>query len=1032
MRTTLLKSALFALAFGVAVPASAADLLPVSGIVNGISADGSKAVGNKAGTQDYNLRFNSYLYDVREKALDWLTTYDESDLLTSGKMVGVTDNGIIAGTMYNPDMRLPKGEVGPYRPGLQGVAYADAEELGTPLLSAAVWRNGKAYILGCGPHSIEEFDQLGDGTEGVGLSADGNLVFGNLIQSLFQVAPVKWTYNADKDEYEYSELQLGPGVVRGVINCVAGNGACGGFVRHNGVDKPAVWLADGTLVPISIPNGERDGYYWEVYAGAISPSGRYALVCASGNHNYLGIYDLESGDLTDIPVPDKTFEVAAYAITDNGTAYCSVTPSTNNYTPVLHIFNMGDGILVDFNYYLENVAAGVAGRFNSSNKQVVGVSADGSVIAGRYGTTDWSESWIIMLDKTESVSVPAPTGVNLFFSSVESLTLTWDEMKGVAENLEIVEFDVYIDNEYVKTVPASEAVDGKYRVTVEAVPGYYHTGYVVANARNKADNKIYPSPDSATGLAYVSGVTTLLGYEDFDNCPIDGNGDPRPVNDYWNSDVPYGNETGIIVWHLNIGNDYLNRTPIYATYSISEDPWSSRLTSRFHDASDAKEFYLDFLLKVRLLNEPDQILTSDFLDVEASVDGENWIIVKRICAADLLLGEWTNEHIDMGKDWAGKCFQVRFNAHGEGLGQLMWCVDNINFGDQLSGETPTGLSLIRPDNSTIRLSWHSTLGTHEVSHIYNSSYVTDYNLGDEGRPMIAAVKLTPEMLKPYVGQYISAISSFIYDDPSIESSNPTRAQAVVFDDKGKIAEGDIFSEFTEPVFSTGWLDDAVKIEAGKTYFAGVRIYDYNPQQTPIYYQAHPDCKPMVTDLYSSDEGATWRSVKQDLAEPIELGSENCIWPIRAHITPTPEYDPERQMDPTLTHYAVYRDGVAISDWCVYHSTPYYDDKSGAVKGSYAVRAYYSDGTISQLSEPLLIDISGIQGVESDVDVVLKQNGDVIVIEGEFDTADVIDMTGRRVLSTQKKVIATGALPTGVYLVSIHKDTDRSIFKVNVR
>ncbi len=1030
MKNTLIKGALLALAFGAATPASPADLLPVSGIINGLSNDGKYAVGSKAVSGSFVNIFESYIYTVQTQAQDWLTKYDESDLLHSGKMVAVTDDGTIAGNIFDPDMRLPLGDIGDFRPGINQIADGD-EQLGRPLVSGAVWRGGKTYVLGCGPHRIEEFDQEGDGTEAVGITSDGNTVFGNLVQSLYQVAPVKWTYDAENDKYEYSQLELGQGAVRAVIGSVAGNGACAGFARINGADVPVMWDADGKMTRIPMPNSERPDYYWEVNCDAISPSGRFVLLKGSGNHAYLGIYDAQTGTIADIAVPSNTFEVKGFAVTDNGTAYVSVTPSTN-YIPVLHMFSLSDGYLVNFKYYLEQVATGVAARFPDANQSVAGVSEDGLVIAGSTGGYSAS-SWVITLDSLEAVNVPAPENVRLFHSSVDELTLLWDSPSTLADGLTVEDFDVYVDREFYDVVSADSGTDGHYRLRIDALPGNSHVAYVVANARNSEDGKLYPSQDSEVAMAYVSAETSLLGYENFDDATVNGNGDPIPNNDYWTKEVPYGIVSSIIQWHLNVGNDYLNRSPMYATYAISEDPWASILTSRFHDASECDDFYLDFLLKVRLLNNANQDLSTDFIDLEASVDGEHWETVKRICAADLLLGEWNNQHIDMGKEWGGKNFQIRFNAHGEGNGELMWCLDNINFGNELNGEVPTGLTATRLEDDTVMLDWNSSLGTREVSHIYNSSYVSDYCLGDEGRPMIAAVKLTPTMLQPYVGQYLSAISGFVYDDPNIEAANPTRAEVMLFsEDNTLLSKGDVYSEFNEINFSAGWLDEPVKIEAGKSYVAGVRIYDYDSRQTPLYYQSVPFNIPFVTDLYSEDEGQTWRSVYEDLANPVEQGAENCVWPIRAHITPEPVNDTERAFDADLTHYVVYRDGEPLSDWSIYHSTPKYLDTTAADKGVYNVRAYYADGAISELSAPVQIDFSGIYGVESEAEVTLHQNGDVIVIEGDFDLADIIDMAGRRVLTSSKQVIPTAGLPKGVYLVSVHKDTARSIFKIVVR
>lgn len=1020
MKMTLLKGALLAMAFGMAVPASPSELIPVSGIVTGLASDGAKAVGVKG--QFDSDRFASYLFDVKTKATEWLTKYDDSDLLTSGRMIGLSTDGVIAGTIKNPDMRLPYVDDGGFRPSTRA-----EEPLGEAINSAAVWREGKPYVLGCGPHDISEFDQTEDGSEAVAITADGKTVFGNIVHSLFKDRACKWTYDETTDSFEYDELEMGKGVTRTVINSASRNGVAAGFVRKNGIDMPAFWDTDGKLNTIDLPGGNIADYYWDINADAISPDGRYIVVHGMGNHMYLGIYDTATGELTEIKLPANTFEAFGNAVTNAGDAYISLT-NDDNYTANLHYYNAKAAQLMVFDHYLENTNPGIAAEISSSNLSVAAVSDDASTLAVVSGDQYSVSSYILTLDSKELVAVTAPEKVRLFHSTPTELGLTWNGIASLPEGAELKGYDVYIDDEFAETVEASE-LGGSFRFTAPGEAGRSHSAYVVTSIAIDGDE--YNSPNSLVTSTYVSSTTDIFGYDTFNDATIDSNGDPHPANDYWTVENPYGNPAHLILWHLST-NDYVNRTPFYATYAISDEPWSTQLCSRFHDASETDDFYLDFSTNMSLVNAPDQELGSDFLDVEASTDGFEWKLVKRIPAEEVHLGKWATHHIEMGEEWGGKCFRVRFNAHGEGEAMLLWKIDNISFSDELGGDIPTGLMATQNSDKGVELTWHNTIGTHEASYVANSPILYDYNLGNEGKPLTAAVMLTPEMMAPFTGKNISGVTSFIFDNPELTVDNPTRAEVMIMSDGEVLGRGDIYSEFNEVESTTGWLEQDVKIEEGKTYYACVRIYDYDPQQTPIYYQADESFIAGVTDLYSEDDGKTWRRVSQDLDGSQDAFAPMCIWPIRVQITDGNRPDPEETFDDSLTHYTVARNGEVISRENIYPASPRFTDSTPLAEAEYTVRAYFEDGTISEFSAPVRIDTSAITGVDAEVDAEIEQTGDVIAIRGKFDEAVVIDMTGRRVLTTHSAVIDTTALQTGIYIVTVAKDSGHASFKIVVR
>lgn len=1026
MKQILLKGALFALAFGISATAvSGAEVRQLPNLVTGISSDATKAVGVKGLYDDE--RYASYLYDIKTDAYEWLTSYDGTDFLNSGAMVGISRDGVIAGTMPNPYMRLPENE-GDFRPSAR-VSGISEENTGTPIRSAAVWRDSKVTVLGCGPYTIDDFSDELDGTEAIGITDDGLTVFGNIYQGSMATCAVKWTFDKETGTYDFKEMDMGTGGIRSFISAISPTGVAVGLVRSNGIDFPAVWTAEGEVFSIPLPNGTIPDYYWDTRADAVSPDGRYVLVHGMGQHQYLGIYDILTGELTEITLPDHTFEAYGCAVTDAGDAFLSIT-SDLTYTPALHYFKHADNTIVDFEYFLNANKNGLGVEVPASNSTVIAVTGDGLTIAGRTGTAYMQNSWLVQLDEARTVTVASPTGVKAWHSAIDEVTVSWDGIPAVTDDRCLNGYDVYFDGEFIETVEAAEP-GGTFRLTVPADPGRTHRAYVVTSVTMLDDNMEYASPNSIEAVAYVSENTDLFVYQDFNDSEINGQGDPIPSTDYWFAEVEEGNETQMVRWHLNY-SDYINPSPYYATYSINEGPWSSILLGRFMDATDCNDFYVDFMAKVRLLNIADQDLSTDFLDLEASLDGENWESVARIPAGEVKVGSWMTYHIEMGEKWGGKIFRLRFNAHGEGMGQVAWQIDNINVSNAVSSESPTGLEVVAAHDGNVELGWHNTLGTHELSYIFNTTILYDYNVGNGGEPMIAAIKLTPEVLAPYTGRYISGISSFLYDNQTYETDNPTRAEAVIVEDGKIISRGDVFSEFNEVTSSTGWLDEPILIEPGKTYYAGIRIYDYDARQAPLYFQSYNGFTKGVTDLFSTDEGATWQTMADANAEEANQALATCIWPIRALITSEPAEDPGYGYDDNLTHYVIARDGEVISPENVYAATPRFIDTNAPERAEYSVRAYYSDGTVTEFSKPVLYDATAIGKIEPEADVNLSQSDGLLVISGQFDNATVIDMTGRRVLVTSNPVVNTSTLPVGVYLVEIRAGEGRSTFKIIVK
>lgn len=992
------------------------------GYLRGMDPDGVLAVGTRGLNRPDNL--SSYLWENGQ--VQWNTNFNGSDYESAGAYKAVTRSGIVVGDVPDTDMRLPYVPGGDFAPG-RTVAQRE-EGLGEPVTSAAVWRDGKKYVLGCGAHTIDEFSDASDGSQAVAISPDGSKVYGNIVIAWMPMYGCIWTYDAQTDTYEYEELTRGPQDERAVITAVGSDGTIAGFVSRRSADGqsvnyPAVWNADHDCTIIPMPGLDEENYYWQTGTDAISRDGSKALVHGAGAHRYAGVYDLKTGSMAEIPLPEGTYEALGYAVADNGDAFLAIS-DYNDYQPRLHYWAAGTGQPVLFSHYLAEAAPEYASRIADLNSRIVGVSEDGTKLAGITGNA-WSfSSWILTVDSPEIVNVALPAGVAIASTSPSTVTVTWTGNEGLADGQSLVGYDVYFDGELKERVADKDA-SGLYNISFEAAPGVLHTAWVRTVAELDG-GKTACSMNSAAVSEYVSEDTEIFAFQSFDNPLFDPNDNMLPSDDWWRSVLGYGNEASIINWHLAL-NDYINRSPYYATYSISTEPWSSQLAGRWYDATGKGAFYLDFMAKVKLLNTPDQDLTTDYLDIEATSDGISWHPVCSLRASDLMIGAWRNFHVDMGEEWGGKMFRLRVNAHGEGRGQLLWQIDNITTSDTYSEEAPTGLCALPASEDIVKLAWHNTLGTYEASYIYNTTVHYDANVGNEGRPMISAVKLTPELLAPFTGKYISGVSSFVFDDPNLGTQSSS-VEAMIWDDGALLARGEELSDFEEVRNRTSWLDSPVKIEAGQTYLAGMRLFDYDAKQAPLYYQRHVSAIKGVTDLYSEDEGATWLPIGDALTDS-EGNPEQCIWPIRVLITDQPSCRQGEDHNEDLTHYAVVRNGEVISAENVYHSTPVFTDHSPLAEAAYQVRAYYKDGTITQCSAPIEVKAgSGIAEQELATPLAIRRCGHTVEVSGDFDTLRLIDMGGRAIVLSSP-CIDTRLLLPGLYLLEASRATSRSIVKI---
>lgn len=993
----------------------------IEGISYALSPDSHYVVGMAATQGDDS--FSSFIYDRQTDKIDWRTNYNPSDLSKSGRFIAVNNSGVIAGTVKNPNLRLPVEE-GDFRPSSR--AGEDAP-VGPAICSAAVWRDGKNYILGSGARSIEagDFVYEEDGTQAIGISPDGNIVYGQVWSGYMPVMGCYWTYDEKSDSYEYAEIPLPQGATIGYPEKVSDNGVMVGRVGFRVDDDnmmfPVVWTSPDKPMVIAIPDpGINDSA-----ARAISADGKLVAVVGGGSLPYLGIYNVETMKLTPVQIPDRIYRADATAIDNKGNMAC-ILSDYDKWADTRYYYDNTYQTMTVFSFYLDDVSKSYPSTFNDVTSSVTAISGDGKTILAAPGVGSY-DSWIISIDDPQIMAANPPTEVKIFHASPDRVGVSWNGIDHLADDLKLIGYDVYVNNDYAETVDATE-VGGKFTVYAEAEAGRNNTAYVVTLYEKKGVET--SSAQSVVATTFVSRNTNLIDYVDFDDSAMDGNGNIIWERDTWNASVNYGNRGELINWHLT-ANDFENRTPFAAVYTVSTTPWSSLFTSHFMDAANHKDFRLHFRYKLQLINTLDQDLSTDFLNVEGSDDGENWKVLKSIKGSDIKAGVWKNVEIDLGKEWSGKMFQLRFNAKGEGQGQLSWQVDNINITDKNEGDTPTGLIATSATDKAVEIAWHNTLDTHEVSYLCNSGYVWDACIGNEGKPLIVAIDVPKDKLEYYDGQYISSLTTFLYDDPSIEVQTPTRAEAIIYEDRNEVARTDFFYEFTDANQATAWFDHPVKIDSEKQYLAAVRVYDTHVQQTPVYYQIDSSAMTGKTDIYSDNDGRTWKTAQSSIVTDTNPEG-NCIWPIRVNITPEPRTEMDLHPDTDLIYYEVFRNGEAISE-NVYEPHPAFVDNEPLMNATYQVRAFYRDGSVSPLSEALVVDASGIRDAAvSTLNVIVDNASRMVTINGDVQSVQLIDMNGMVLSTTTSNQISTSALSAGSYILNCRTSAGSEVYRIIVR
>lgn len=952
-----------------------------------LSPDGHYLVGCKTGYGNWST-FEGFCHDLTTGQTSWLTSYDETDYTKSGSFLAVNNAGQLAGYFKDIDHALES-----YDDWFDETTYF-------PLAVAAVWNNGNLTSLGLAGYGVSDFEDENDGTRVAAISADGKTAVGYVVRVWMPVEPVGWQQN-EAGEWETVSYNMPQDAVYGAIYTLSGDGkTAGGQVSIKEEDGPCYYpvIWQSPTEPLVI-KPEKVTAATSGNVIALSNNGHYALISFDPLH--VAVYDIQTGAIRYLPVAREVTSINAHAIANNGDAIVS-TVLADYTTKVAQYYDYAADAAFNLDYYARFHAADVAlpGNFCALSRYMM--SADGTLIVASDGN---GKVYTLTLDGQQLALPRGVEQLNAFTSAPLQITLSWNAAAPQAGEATLTGYRVRLDGQEIAMTNdlnyvINDVAKGQHNLGVAAVYG--------GVSAPEAEKQLMVNPQA------------LPFFENFDDQMEGVNGN------VWDRDYLLGNVEEWIAWSV-WPQEYNNVTPHIVAAVTATEPYRAVLSSQFltrEAQAEAEPLRLSCIVMATPINSNNQDFSHENLLIQASTDGQTWQTLQTINAGNITKYVWMPVNIAL--PYTAEPFKFRLSAEGEGVGMIMWRADNINITDAELAPAPQGLRGEALNNGTVRLDWLDPHHTTPVSHLANLHTITDQCAGNEGNGLIAAVALDAQKMAPHIGEYISSVSAFIYDGllQYAETDVPTTADVVIWEEGVKIVDQPIQHTFNAPTITRVKLDQPVPVKANANYLVGVRIHEGRCNQegasyyfTPMYY-SNQDARTGITDLYSEDNGTTWKNL-YDAYNPNDAAQDkyrNCVWDIVANVTAAPE---QEQMDaPAVFGYEVMRQGERLTDGMAYPYTTWFVDEKPLDAAQYAVRAYYENGQVSALSEPVSVVSSGIQSVAKDMKLRVWPNPckDIITIDGGQGAVSIYNMNGNIVLKGDAGCMNVSALPAGLYLL----------------
>mgnify|MGYP002557536419 CR=1 FL=1 len=948
----------------------------------------------------------SFLYDTNNGEIQWLTEFDENDFSKGGDFSAVTDDGVICGTTKDPDLLI---------------TFSDIFGTDTrPANSAAIWKNGKATLLYYGDYDTSKFEYLGDGSQAVGLSADGKKVLGYVSTGNYtSFYPCVWIEEQD-DTWKCNWLPLPEQIrsCRPYFISADGNTAVGITSDMDNKNHVIIWQDDKyTEIDEKAVGWDVDNYA-QMSILSMSPNGEFFVIKRSMQ---IYIYDVKNGELrkvTSIDGTDEGMNVSQAGIDNKGNMVAAISYGSVFFGDEVYNrpfwYSFKDDRNFDFTYYMQLFADGVVPDFTfdygeKSQASPVAISSDGSTIVGNVDVYivvgQKPKCWILKSEPCD-VSIPAtPEGLKAKSEALGQVELSW--IKDVSEysDLELHSYKIYRDGILVDEVSA----DKPAAITENNVPAG-HPGYSVEAIFERNTGGVMVSPRSNVLKVGVPGTYSMPLFDDFTTGTLETN--------FWEVESDYG-DIQDASWGVMKDYGLIGSSLYYTVFSLQ--PYSASIVSRPVDATNENTVKVSFFMLYSLLNSSDWDVDKDSLSFDISTDfGDTWKEIRTWSIGEFAESNTYNVlSTDISSDVAGKLFKIRFRKHGQGAAQYQMFIDNIRIDTGESEmQAPTGLTgMLDKDGKSLNLMWHNLSGAYQINYINDPSFSTKYTIGNEGRELIAANVFEPNDLSAYDGKYLSAVSTTLnyYTDGQTEEN--MHASIVVFEDGVLVREQEIKDMVYNEEFIIP-LDEPLVVDASKELRIGIKIFDYNADQLPLLYILSDKFVAGKSDVYSEDNGVTWKKISDFYNEQGLPEQGKCCWNITGCITDIPEITPINENN--VFSYNIFRDGIQLNKSVIDRLQTRFTDPDPSVNACYQVVAYNYDGTYSDYSEQFCLDdLTDVKRIIADNIEITRNNGDnFITISGNFDSADLISVNGMCVSRSNGNKLPLDGIGNGLYILRI--------------
>lgn len=854
------------------------------------------------------------------------------------------------------------------------------EEGPLPIMSAGYLEDEEWHSLGI-LESCPPSDEYG-GSLADGVSNDGTIIAGAVSKTFDILQPTLWR-NGEMEALEYDERGQGAR-----IQGLSGDGkvAAGWRAPYN-TRLPVVWV-NGKIKHINLNGIETAGECYKV-----SPNGKYVALTIDAR---AALYEIETEQLTVIERPEGCINAVGVDVSDEGivVGYSQTSP----WDPRIPFIYLPKHGMYNLNDYLTQLG------YNANNADLaspMGISADGLRIVG---FSSLRTGWIVDLKNHLEGGYYPPLNLKLEEVGAGTINIQWSAPKDDPDNT-LSGYVIYRNGEKLISLPKEKTShldqslpNGKYIYQVAAV---WNT-----DKESKPTNEAWINT-AKLGLPFT---------ENFASNSLDLN--------YWN--IAPGSDSRWLI------GDAAGIEAPCVSYFNPIGSYSEAFTSPVIDASSANELYLSYNI-----SRPTSIgdAFQDFLKLEL-YDGQSWLLLKTYTPNDNWDNSFKFEKINITDKAAGKEIRIRFTGYGTNSTEvLIWSLDNIRvfeLKDDLVKAVPANFTAHKMADGTVRLNWADPGKVATLSYLEFENYI-DF-IGNEGKPLIGAIKYEPEDLTSYRGYRMVSVSALLSHVDHIDQL-PTY-NIVVYEGSERVYEQPIdFPLYNE--WKVYELDEPYLIANDYQHplHIGIEVASADPNDMPIGMSDRgfidADLYPFEgrANLYSEDNGKTWRNLFEDSEKTIAGGVA-----IKGNLAKNDTSAPTDR----LIGYMVFEeeDYLLVDPWSgaiLYTKLHNYTVREPKANAScYQVLAFYDSQEISTMAEFCLgddiVSIGTVDGKDDLFSIYPNPIEETLNISGEFTGYTLMNINGAVVLKSSENGLNVNNLPSGVYLLKIDSEGNKPVLK----